>query len=163
MADTVMRYQIADYLNLKNGTTDKWVLMGAGFNTLDENPNAQTEAKTYINEKAQSSQVKSYQPQFPFDTDVIADEEAVMALYDVGRNQKVGADAQFEYVRVELFKTATSGAYPARKFVVSVECSSVSGAGGEVVKATGNLNVVGDFVDGTFNPSTKTFTASTKS
>ena len=45
--DTIMRFQVADYLNI--GTdTEQWELMGAGFNTLDENPAAQTESKTYI-------------------------------------------------------------------------------------------------------------------
>lgn len=156
----VMRYQIADYINTGTAGNPTWSLMGTGFNTLDENPNAQVDSKTYIHEKAQTSQIKSYQPQFPFDTDLIADDDAVMALYGVGRNQLIGADAQFEYVRVELFKTPSStNTYPARKFTVAVEVSGFSGGGGEQVKASGNLNVVGDFVEGTFNVSTKTFTA----
>ena len=57
--------------------------MGAGFNTLDENPAAQLDTKAYINDKAASSIVKGYQPQFPFDTDLIKSEEAVMELYKI--------------------------------------------------------------------------------
>lgn len=75
--ETIMRNQVADYLNV--GTTDEqWVLMGAGFNSLDENPSAQTESKTYINDKSATSYIKGYQTQFPFDTDLIKSEPALM-------------------------------------------------------------------------------------
>lgn len=156
--DAVMRYNVADYLSTGKNT---FALMGVGFNTLDENPTAQKDAKTYINQKAQTTQIKSYQPTFPFDTDLISDEEAVMAIYDIGRNQKTGEDAELEYVRVELFKPVGDGTnvFEARKFKVAVEVSSITGEGGGIMKMTGNLNGVGDFVSGTFDTTTKTFTA----
>ncbi len=161
--NTVKRYNIADYLNTdKTGSKEEFALMGVGFNTLDENPNAQTDTKTYISEKASSSVIKSYQPQFPFDSDLIKEEAAVMALYNVGRNQLCGAEAEFDYVRVELFQPGESeNTFKARKFKVSVEISSYSGAGGETVTVSGNLNAVGDFIDGTFNTKTRTFTETT--
>lgn len=157
--ETVMRNQIADYLNTSTTDTPSFALMGVGFNTLDENPNAQTDGKTYINQKAQSSQIKNYQTQFPFDTDLIASEEAVMALYHIGRNQKIGADAEMEYVRVELFRPdeATANTFKARKFKVAVAVTGITGAGGETVKVTGTLHGVGDPIYGTFNTTTKTF------
>lgn len=159
MADTVMRNRIADYLNVGTDAED-YVLMGVGFNTLDENPSAQTESKTYIHQSAQTSQIKSYQPSFPFDTDLVADEKAVMALYAVGRDQKTGAGAEMDYVRVELFEPVASkeNTFRARKFRVAVQVDSVAGAGGETVKVTGNLMGVGDFVDGEFNTTTRAFT-----
>lgn len=162
MADTVMRYQVADYLGI---TDDKgaasFALMGVGFNTLDENPSAQADGKTYINQKAQSNQIKSYQPSFPFDTDLIKDEAAVMALYEVGRNQKTGVDAEKDYIRVELFEPVASkeNTFKARKFRVAVQVEGVTGEGGGAMKCTGNLMGVGDFIDGEFNTATKTFTA----
>ena len=163
MADTIQRYMIADYLGIPDvgGTSATFALMGTGFNTLDENPNAQNQETIYVNDRAATNYIKSYKPVFPFDTDLISDEAAVMALYSVGRNQKTGSDAEFDYVRVELFKPVAEqeNTYEARKFRVSCEVSGVAGSGGETIKVTGNLNGVGDFVDGTFNTSTKTFTA----
>lgn len=164
MAETVMRYQIADYINTAAaGDTESYALMGVGFNTLDESPSAQTDDKIYIHEKSQTTTITSYQTTFAFDSDLIADEAAVMTLYDVGRNQLTGADAQKDYVRVELFKpvSGSTTTFEARKFVVAVQVDSVSGAGGEVVQVSGNLAGVGDFIDGTFDTSTKTFTANT--
>ena len=78
MMDAVMRYQVADYLDVGTGSTETYALMGVGFNTLDESPNAQKDSKTYINQKAQTSMIKSYQPTFAFDSDLIADEAAVI-------------------------------------------------------------------------------------
>ena len=154
----IMRNQIADYLNVGSVNAPAWALMGVGFNTLDENPAAQTKSVVYINDAAETSSIKSYKPAFPFDTDLISDEAAIEKLYDIGRNEKTGANAQVEYVRVELFKDG-SGAnlYKARKFTVSVEVASLAGKGGETVKVTGNLNNVGSFVDGEFNTVTKEF------
>lgn len=156
--EAVMRFQVADYLATAEG---EFALMGVGFNTLDENPTAQKDAKTYINQKSQTTQIKSYQPTFPFDTDLISDEAAVMAIYNIGRNHKTGADAEKEYVRVELFKPVegSENTFEARKFIVAVEVANITGEGGGIIKMTGNLNGVGDFVDGTFNTTTKTFTA----
>ena len=160
---SIMRHQIADYLNIGE-EQEEYSFMGAGYNTLDENPSAQTDGKIYISNKAQTNYIKSYQTQFPFDTDLMKSETTVMALYDVGRNQKTGAGAEKDYVRVELFRPidGKDNTYMARKFRVSVEVSGIAGGGGETVKVTGNLNNVGDFVDGEFNTVTKTFTASSE-
>ncbi len=159
MNETVMRHQIADYLNTGHNGTPSFALMGVGFNTLDENPNAQTDGKTYIHQKAQTSQIKNYQAQFPFDTDLIASQEAVMALYNIGRNQKTGSEAEMEYVRVELFQPheTLENTFLARKFKVAVAVTGISGVGGESVKVTGTLHGVGDPVYGSFNTTTKAF------
>ena len=158
----VMRHMIADYLNV--GTPDKpeYALMGTGFTTLDESPGAQTESVKYVNEKSSSSSVTGYETSFPFEADHIQEEKAVDALYMVGRNHYTGSDAEFEYVRVELWEPVSGkkNEFAARKFTVSAEISEVSGD--TDIQVSGNLNAVGDPVDGTFNTETKTFTAATE-
>lgn len=52
MNQTVQRYQIADYLNVGEMKAETYELMGAGFNTLDENPAAQLDTKTYVNDRS---------------------------------------------------------------------------------------------------------------
>ncbi|MGM9621712.1 MAG: hypothetical protein ACI3X2_00085 [Butyricicoccus porcorum] len=157
----VMRYEISDFLNVGTGSSEEYALMGVGFNTLDESPSAQTDGKVYISQKAKSNSVQNYEPAFPFDTDLMSDEKPVMALYNVGRNQLTGADAEMDYVRVEMFQEAAEDAYPARKFKVAVQVDSIEGEGGNNIKVTGSLLAVGDFVNGTFNTQTKKFTANT--
>lgn len=157
--DVVQRHQIADYLNIGTSEAPKWVLMGVGFTSLNENFGAESESSKYVNEASESSSVTSYKSVFPFEAHLIKSQEAVNALYTVGRNHLVGAEAEFEYCRVELFnaKAAAETTYAARKFLVSAEVSSIEGEKKQSVK--GNLNAVGDPVDGFFNTKTPAFTA----
>lgn len=156
--DVVQRHQIADYLNVGTSESPNWVLMGVGFTSLNENFGAESESSKYVNEASESSSVTSYKTVFPFEAHLIKSQEAVNTLYTVGRNHLVGAEAEFEYCRVELFdgKASAESTYAARKFLVSVEASSLEGDKKQSVK--GNLNAVGDPVDGYFNTKTLAFT-----
>lgn len=164
----VMRYEIADYL----GVDGTYELMGLGFDSLNESPNAQSNSKTYINQKTQSSFVKSYQREFPYSADLIKSEKALMALYNVSRNELTGADAMFEYVRVDLYDpmleantegemTASTTKFKARKFIVSCEVSSNSGNGGEAMATSGTLKTFGNMVKGIFDTKELKFTETT--
>lgn len=153
----IQRHDIADYLNVGTSEEPKWALMGYGFTTLDEEFGAQSESSKYIHEPSEYSAVVSYTSVFPFTTHMIPDEEAVNALYTVGRNHLTGEEAEFEYCRVELWDIKTEGKFAARKFTVSAEITKMSGDNKQEV--SGNLNAVGDPVNGTFDTKTKTFTA----
>lgn len=156
----IMRHQIADYLNVGTKDAENYVLMGAGFNSLNESAGAKSETTTYINDKASSSYIKGYETSFDFDTELIIEEEATNKIYDISRNQSVGTEAELDYVRVELFKPdeMNENEYAARKFAVSVEVSNITGEGASALKLSGSLKVVGDFVDGKFNTQTRVFT-----
>lgn len=156
--DVTKRHDFADYLNIQNEDEPLFVLMGTGFTTLDENPGAKTSKKKYVNEAASSSSITSYETVFPFKSDLIVQQEAVLALYTVGRNHCTGSDAEFQYVRVELWDRIPDKAneFAARLFVVSAEITSISGE--DEIAVDGNLNAVGDPIDGTFNTKTKVFT-----
>lgn len=150
----IRRHQYADYLNVGTAEAAKWVLMGTGFTTLDEEPGAQTESVKYVNEVSSSSSIVSYETTFPFEAEQIATEEAITAIYEVGRNHYVGADAEFEYCRVELWNPAGAAedaghSFEARKFVVAVEVSDFTGENKMTI--SGNLNAVGDPILGTFD------------
>lgn len=156
----VIRNAIADYLLID----DDYELMGAGFVSLDESPNAQSESETYINEATSSSDITSYESEFGYESRLIPSQAAVYALYKTGRDHAVGADAEFEYVRVELFNpigtpSAQAAEYTARKFKVANEVSGISGGGGEKISVSGTLKCMGDPVQGKFDTVSKTFTA----
>lgn len=156
--DILKRHQFADYLNVGTEDSPEYVLMGTGFSTLDESPGAQTSKKKYVNEASSSSSIKSYETSFPFESDLIKEEAAIIALYNVGRNHYTGSDAEFEYVRVELWDAVEGNhnEFAARKFIVSAEISNIKGE--DEMQVSGNLNAVGDFVAGTYNTETRAFT-----
>lgn len=157
--NVIKRHQFADYLNVQTEEEPNFVLMGTGFTTLDEEPGAQTESKKYVNEKASSKSVTGYETTFPFESDLIVEQAAVLALYNVGRNHCTDSEAEFQYVRVELWDAieGKDNEYAARLFTVSAEVSEISGE--TDIQVSGNLNAVGDPVNGSFNTKTKVFTA----
>lgn len=154
------RYMQANYIDV--GSADStYALMGAGFSELNESPAAQTSSKRYVNDKAQTKRITGYDWSAPFNTDQIRSEEAVDFICKIGELQKVGGDAETDYVIVDLDqKIGDSGnAFHARKFHVAVEISSFENNDGEMA-ASGNLLQIGDLVEGTFDTSANTFTAS---
>lgn len=151
---TILRNKIADYL----GKGAEIMFMGAGFNSLNEEPNAQTSSKTYINEVNSTTRITNYQPVFAYDSDFMKDEKAIYELYLTGRNRRTGVDAEFDYYRVDLFEQVRGTShYPARKMRVSNEVSSFEGEGGAEITVSGNLNQIGNHVDGVFDVATKNF------
>lgn len=159
VAKVIQRHQFADYLNC--GTTEEpdFRLMGTGFTSLNESPNAQTNTKKYVNEKSSTTSITQYQTEFAYDADLIVSEEAITTLYEIGRNHKTGSDAVLEYVRVELWDPATENStteFKARKFFVANSVSDISGD--DDMQVSGTLHAQGDPVDGTFNVLTRTFT-----
>lgn len=152
------RHEFADYLNVQSEEVPNFALMGTGFTTLDENPGAQTSKKKYVNEAASSSSITRYETVFPFTSDLIIQQEPIIALYNVGRNHCTGSDAEFQYVRVELWDKVPGkeNEFAARLFKVSAEITSISGE--DEMAVSGNLNAVGDPAFGTFNTVLRKFT-----
>ncbi|WP_291653804.1 hypothetical protein [Clostridium sp.] len=154
------RKSYANYLNVGKGT-EEYVLMGAGFIELNEAPAAQTVSKKYINDKSASKAIIGYDWSTSFNTDMIRSEKAVEFICEIGEMQKIGSDAETEYVIVDLDKEVSeegiTNTYKARKFRVAVEVASFDNNDGQMA-ATGNLLGIGDMVAGIFNVTTNTFT-----
>lgn len=160
----VMRQDIRDYISEPDA--ENYEYLAKGVVSLDENPNAKTDQTTYICDATATTDVISYETQFPFEAHMMTKQPAIMMLHEVARNHRTGSDAEKDYVRVDLFDKATDSegteienTFKARKFRVSVEVTSYSGGGGEKISLSGNLNAKGDPIDGTFNTVTKKFTA----
>lgn len=156
----LLRNAIADYIEI-DGTYE---LMGTGFTTLGENPNAQTESETYINEATASTDIIGYETEFPYESRLIPSQKAIYKLWKQGRDHATGSDAQLKYVRVELFNpigtpSEDTAEYTARMFTVANEVSENSGEGGQKISVSGTLHAVGDPVLGKFDTVTKSFTA----
>lgn len=152
------RHMQADYLNVAPGAEDEFVLMGAGFKTLDESPAAQTSSTRYINDKSASKSINGYDWTTAFDIDQIKDEKAVEFICKIGKEQLTGEDAETEYIIVDLTKKAQGeNSYYARKFKIAVEIASFAATDYKQA-CTGNLLGIGSPVIGTFATDTKTFT-----
>lgn len=161
MGSVKQRYGYADYLNTaaKGAASATYSLMAAGFTTLDESPSAQTSSKKYVNQKSATKRITGYDWSTSFTTDQIVGDAAVEFLCNIGQKELTGADAESEYVRVDLDNpiTGKDKTYKARYHKVAVEIANFKDSDGEMT-ADGNLLGIGDVVEGEFNTSSNTFT-----
>ncbi|MEG0309149.1 MAG: hypothetical protein RR636_14490 [Clostridium sp.] len=152
------RKSYANYLNV-GASVEEYVLMNAGFTELNEAPAAQAGSKKYIGDKSATKSIIGYDWSTTFNTDMIRSEKAVEFICNIGEMQLVGTDAESSYIIVDLDKQGSeANTFKARKFKVAIEVASFDNNDGELA-ATGNLLGIGDLVVGTFNVTTKTFTA----
>lgn len=153
------RRLIADYLNVGTGAEEKYALMGTGFTDLNDSPSAQTTSKKYINNKSASKSISGYDWTAAYTTDVIPEEEAIKYICNIGKKELIGADAETNYVKVDLTeKVGSSGTeFEARRRRIAVEVAEFASNDGEM-QASGNLLGQTDWEFGKFDIKTKTFT-----
>lgn len=145
----------ANYLKVTEG----FELLGTGFTALDEKPSAKTSNKRYINDVNATQTVIGYEWSTDFETDEIVSDKAIEYITDIGRMLKAGADAETEYVIVDLDKAdSVEGKYKARKINIAVAVSDFKDNDGDLA-CSGSFVGQGDMVEGTFDTKSKTFTA----
>ncbi len=142
-----------------NGSTASYHLLGEGIDSLSEEFNAEEETEQWINQYNGTTDIKSYTPSISFDIqDVDQDDTDLMDwIYKMIDELPTGKSAVTNYVRARV--KGSGPTYPAVKRNCSVSVSSTGGdAGGNVINSI-TLGGRGDGIVGTFNASTKVFTA----
>ena len=158
----VMRHMVMDFLNIASkGEPKNYKFMSTGFNHIDEKSDILTSEKTYIADRVANVTVKGRKTEFPFSTDVYTNQQVIMYIRDLLRNQKNGDDCITSYIRTDV-ALDNSGeplapCAPAREFRVSVIVDSETGGGGEPLSLSGKLVQRGDFADGFLNLTTYEF------
>ncbi|SCJ99138.1 Uncharacterised protein [uncultured Clostridium sp.] len=143
----------ANYLKVK----EAFELLGTGFTELNESPSAKTTSKRYINQSSSTQSVTSYEWGTSFNTDQINSEKAIEYIRDIGEMQKTGADAETEYLIVDLDKPGTAeGSFRARKFKVAIAVDSFDDNDGEL-GISGSFLGQSDPIEGTFTVAAKEF------
>lgn len=158
----IARKLVQDFINCTPSSTATYEVLGADLEELSIEFSADIEKKSNILGQ-NSINLKSYEKEAsvePFIADT--DSDLFKFLQDIIDNDKVLDDVKTDVVRVKLYENATSGAYPATKEEVYIEVVS---AGGDTTgyQIPFNIHYTGIKTEGTFNPSTKTFTATVAS
>ena len=155
----VMTYDEAHYFDIGTSQTPN-IVLGGVITQLDENSNPTESEKQYIHQKTKTTKVTGFNDEFPITSDLVKGDEVSEYFYGIFRDRKTGSNAQVIHYIVELWNpTETANVYKARKQVQTVSISGKTANPGEEISYNGTLKGVSDFVDGTFNTSTKTFTA----
>ena len=156
----IARKMLQHFMNATPGEdTATYGVLGHDLEELSVEFNADIE-KTKNILGANSISLKGYEKEAsvePFIAD--PDDPIYPFLKGIIDEEKVLDDVKTDVVKVELFADVTSGAYPAVKEEVFIEVVSEGG------DTTGyqipfNIHFTGNRTKGTFNPTTKEFTAS---
>ena len=143
MTVRVRRIQ-ANYLKV-NG---KFEFLGTGFTDITEKPSPKTTSKRYINDASSSQSITSYEWSSDFEADQIQSDKAIEYIVSIGEMCKTGADAETEYLIVDLDKEAKTAGYRARKFKIAIQVDEFSNNDGEL-QCKGSFLGLGDPIEGT--------------
>ena len=157
----IMVYDEAHYFGVptvSGNTTTITNYLGGVITELTENTNPVESEKHYIHQKSKTTNVTGYSNEFPITMDMVQGDEVFDDFYGIFYERKTGADVKRDHIIVNLWEpTETQNVYKARKINQTVSITEATGGAGEQKQITGSLKG-GDFVYGTFNTSTKTFT-----
>ena len=160
MAGTkVKRSKLAIFLDTSGGEeTAEWALIGDGVTEQTFAYNPQTSDEVYIHQDSGTTDVESYKPNIPTPMTAIKGDPVFDYVDGLRKARAIGADARTKICIVYLYDTETTGAYPAEQNDCSIQIDDFGGAGGESATINFTINLIGDAVVGTFNPTTKSFT-----
>lgn len=154
----IARKLVQDFINCTPTDAATYEVLGADLEELSVEFSADIEKKSNILGQ-NSINLKSYEKEAsvePYIADT--DNELFKFLQDIIDKDKVLDDVKTDVVRVKLYEAASSGSYPATKEDVYIEVVS---AGGDTTgyQIPFNIHYTGIKTEGTFNPTTKAFTA----
>jgi hypothetical protein len=157
----VMEYDEAHYFGVVDSSVTPvttTITLGGVITSLTESSNPKETEKQYIHEKSSRTNVTGFANEFPITMDMVAGDAVFEDFYGIFYNRSTGTDAKRDHYIVNLWEpTETANVYKARKINQTVSITEANGEPGAQKQITGSLKG-GDFVYGTFNTSTKTFT-----
>lgn len=160
MAEKRSSFQLLINTTPKSSAT--YALVGEGVTELSIAYNPQTNTEQYIHQDSANTELTGYQPNAPVTAQVVKGDDAFDYINEMRRNLPIGPDAHTDVVLVDIFEEPTGGSYPATKQPVSIQIDSYGGPATDPLSVGYTINWRGNGVDGTFNPTTKTFTATTE-
>ena len=162
----VMRYMLREFYGIpstETGGTVAYHYINPGFTQLNEEGGAQTENEAYIGDKNATPSVTGYENTWAFECQYIHGDPVCEDIRDIAKLQKVGSECERELVSIDMNEPVGEGGttFKARHFKIAVEAAPPQGEPRAVTTMSGNFHQQGDMEIGTFDTSTRTFTAET--
>lgn len=154
------RSELAHFLDTTPKTeTPTYARIGDGVSDLSIEYNAQTVTNQYISEDSATTDVTGYQPsssvtQYANKGDAVYD-----YVNELRRSRAIGSDCITSLVNVDVYDEKAENSYWAEKQTVAISIDSYGGSAEDPLTIGYTISYRGDPEGGTFNPTTKTFTA----
>lgn len=143
-----------------SGETRLYARIGTGVTTVTPAFNPTVKTVQYINMLSSKNTKTAYNKQYAISGERVVGDAAMDFI--MGLAEKVGSDCETTLVSYNTWDTATEGAYPAKRYDVMIAVANdgtLAGGDTQAVEATMYVNSAA--TEGTFNPTTKTFTSTT--
>ena len=150
-----MVYDEAHYFGSADDTE---INLGGVITEMTESSNPTENEKHYIHQKSSTTKVTGYANEFPITMDMVQGDAVAEDFYNLFYTRATGSDLERDHYIVNLWESEGENTYKARKIRQTVSITEATGGAGEQKQISGSLRG-GDFEYGTFNVSTKTFTA----
>lgn len=142
------------------GATRAYARIGTGITTVTPAYNPTVKTVQYINMAASKNTRTAYSKQFGMSGERVVGDDFMDFV--IGLAEKVGGDCETTLVSYDDWDTPTDGAYPAKRYNVMISVTNDGTlAGGDTQAIEFTVFVNSEATAGTFNPTTKAFTAST--
>ena len=151
----IMVYDEAHYFGDATGEN---INLGGVITEMTESSNPKETEKQYIHQKSSVTKTTGYANEFPITMDMVQGDEVSEDFYNLFYTRATGSDLERDHYIVNLWESEGENTYKARKIRQTVSIKEATGGAGEQKQITGSLRG-GDFEYGTFNVSTKKFTA----
>ena len=162
MATSIKRSQHMCFLDTTPSTTATYALIGDGVTELTFNYSPQTTTEQYINQDSGTTEVTGYQPVAPVSMVAKKGDAVYEFINELRKSRAILSAAESTIVLADAWDVATAGdvtTIPSEKQPVSIQIDNYGGAASSPLSIGYTLNFKGDSVVGTFNATTKTFTA----
>ena len=162
----VKRSQIHTFLNITPETphilasaSTTYKLLGDGVVTGKIAMNPKNTEETYIGDDSASISVDSYAPNMPIEQTAVAGDDVFDFIDQLRLDRAILGEAETDVVNVWAYETGGPTAIPAEQQKVAISVEDFGGDGGVPTKINYTINYVGNAAVGTYNSSSKVFTA----
>lgn len=156
MADFIKRSEVFTYIDVGTG----YELFDAGVMELNDELNPNVVSEGYIMDTVASSSLENYEPSFTFTMRNSKTDPVATYLRGLGKDLAVGTAAETTIVRFDGWEQDIDGTVAAKEYAVSIALDYTdNGPALERTEMSGTLHVQGDPIDGVFDTTTDTFTA----
>lgn len=140
------------------GETRAYARIGTGIISATPALNPNIKSVQYINRLSAKSTKTAYSKQIGLSGERVVGDPFMD--YAIGLSEKVGSDCETTMVAYNTWDTETTGSYPARMYSIMISIvNDGSLVGGDSQAIEGTIYVNSEATEGTFNPTTNTFTA----
>ena len=155
----IMTHDELHYFQVGSGENTE-IELGGVITEMSESSNPIEQTKHYIHQKSGNTNVTGYNNEFAITMDMVMNDKVYDDFYNLFETRATGKDLKRDHYIVKSWKPVEGEAntFEARKITQTVEITEATSPAGEQKQMSGSLKG-GDFEYGTFNLSTKTFTA----